>query len=130
MREPCRYFARTGVCRNGNMCNRTHSLDPVTCAQPMCTLIFPSMYRYMLHGYEILKQTRNDNNDEVLEYDETDINENFKVFYDEIYAEFSRHGRIVQLLVCSNYQAHLRGNVYVQYEKYSSKFLQAKKQEF
>lgn len=88
----------------------------------------------MLHGYEVLKQTRNDNNnDEILEYDESDINENFKVFYDEIYAEFSRHGRIVQLLVCSNYQAHLRGNVYVQYEKYENEFLEAtnkKKQEF
>jgi hypothetical protein len=54
--------------------------------------------------------------DEILEYEESDIKENFKVFYDEILVEFRKHGRVCQLLVCSNYQDHLRGNVYVQYE--------------
>lgn len=54
LREPCNYFIRTGVCRNGNMCNRSHFLlhDP---QRAMTTLIFPSMYRYMLRGYELLR---------------------------------------------------------------------------
>lgn len=137
LRQPCKYFVRTGVCPNANMCNRSHQIVELG-QQAMTTLIFPSMYRYMLRGYEVLKLNNETGKssrahqcitssdfkccpflDEILEYDEDDIKENFKVFYDEIMREFRKYGRVVQLLVCSNYQAHLRGNVYVQYEKYS-----------
>lgn len=50
-----------------------------------------------------------------LEFDEQDAYEKFLEFYDDVYPEFQKSGRIVQFKVCCNYEQHLRGNVYVQY---------------
>ncbi len=47
--------------------------------------------------------------DEILEYEEEDILENYKNFYDDVYGEFGTFGKIKQFLVCSNYEPHLRG---------------------
>ena len=68
--------------------------------------------RYFVFDYHI-----NDDLDDALEYEENDIAEHFKQFYDDVRAEMGKYGRLLQLLVCSNYQPHLRGNVYVQYER-------------
>lgn len=58
--------------------------------------------------------------DEALEYEESDILEHFKSFYDDVLGEFKTFGKVVQFLVCSNFQPHLRGNVYVQFETYEN----------
>lgn len=93
------------------MCTNLHSSE---LHEPLTTLIFPNMYNNMLLGYEVLKF--NPDTDETLEYEEEDILEHFKSFYDDISDEFKKYGRLKQLVVCSNYEPHLRGNVYVQYE--------------
>lgn len=51
-----------------------------------------------------------------LELDENDDYQKFKEFFLDVYPEFEKSGRIVRFLVCSNQEAHLRGNVYVQYD--------------
>lgn len=60
--------------------------------------------------------------DEALEYEEKDILDNFKTFYDDVVSKLKTYGKLMQFLVCSNYQRHLRGNVYVQYEEYFKNF--------
>jgi hypothetical protein len=80
----------------------------------MTTLIFPGMYMHMLLGYELLN--KDVDCDEALEYEESDILEHYAQFYHDVLAELKQHGRVCQFLVCSNYEPHLRGNVYVEYE--------------
>ena len=53
-----------------------------------------------------------------MEYEENDIVEHYNQFYADVVDELKTYGEIVQFLVCSNYELHLRGNVYVQYEKW------------
>jgi hypothetical protein len=55
--------------------------------------------------------------DEGLEYDEQDILENYKEFYSRTVKELSKYGKIVSFVTCSNFSSHLRGNVYVEYQK-------------
>ena len=39
----------------------------------------------------------------------------FREVYQDIRYEFENHGRLTRLLVCSNREPHLRGNVYASY---------------
>ena len=96
------------------MCLYSHIIKNVN--ESLTTLVFPEMYVNQLMGYEILKHS--EDLDDALEYDESDILEHYKFFYDDVCSEMKKFGRLKQFLVCSNYEPHLRGNVYVQYEKY------------
>lgn len=52
-KEKCIYFSKTGVCKYGNMCNKSHFGIQIN--KSMTTLIFPGMYTNMLLGYELLR---------------------------------------------------------------------------
>ena len=56
--------------------------------------------------------------DLILEYEDSEIYNNFRDFYDDIVPEFKSMGHVIQVKVCCNYEPHLRGNVYVQYSRY------------
>jgi len=100
---------------NTGTCVYTLTLSNESNQEQLTTLIFPGMYTNMLLGYEILKF--NHDSDEALEYEENDIIEHFKSFYDDVSEEIKKFGKLKQFLVCSNYEPHLRGNVYVQFER-------------
>jgi hypothetical protein len=57
-REKCQYFLKTGVCKYGNFCNKTHIYE-FGPNEPLTTLIIPNMYTHMLLSYELL-QLNND----------------------------------------------------------------------
>lgn len=52
-----------------------------------------------------------------LEYEDSDTYQHFKEFYEDTLPEFRKYGRVVQYKVCANYEPHLKGNVYVQFER-------------
>ena len=52
-----------------------------------------------------------------LEFEESERYETFKDFYFDVRPEFEKHGRVTTFKVCFNSEMHLRGNVYVQYER-------------
>ncbi|ELT97781.1 hypothetical protein CAPTEDRAFT_161525 [Capitella teleta] len=54
-----------------------------------------------------------------LEYEDSDVMRHFREFYEDVTPEFRALGRLVQFKVCCNYEPHLRGNVYIQYESES-----------
>lgn len=56
--------------------------------------------------------------DLILEYEEGELYNNFRDFYDDIVPEFKAVGKVVQVKVCCNYEPHLRGNVYIQFARY------------
>jgi hypothetical protein len=55
--------------------------------------------------------------DDDLQYDESEIVKHYREFYFDVHEEFRKFGRLVNFKVCRNFAPHLRGNVYVHYEK-------------
>ena len=56
--------------------------------------------------------------DIVLEYEDSEVYQKFAEFYEDTLPEFKAAGHVIQFKVCCNFQPHLRGNVYVSYERF------------
>lgn len=106
-RQNCSFFLKTGACRFGERCSRQHPRPASS-----CTLLVPSMYS-SLGLQELLLNERDQ--DVALEHDDRETYEHFCGFYGDVLPEFSKAGKVVQFKVSCNHEAHLRGNVYVQY---------------
>ncbi|CAH1244764.1 ZRSR2 [Branchiostoma lanceolatum] len=107
--EDCPFFKKTGACRFGDRCSRKHTRPDST-----TTLLIPGMFATFA-----LDQTQRDDFDETmyLEYGEDELYKDFIEFYNDTLPEFRTLGRVVQFKVCCNHEPHLRGNVYVQYDR-------------
>ncbi|XP_049573301.1 U2 small nuclear ribonucleoprotein auxiliary factor 35 kDa subunit-related protein 2 [Syngnathus scovelli] len=104
----CPFFLKTGSCRFGDRCSRKH--------------VYPSssptlMVRAMFITYGMEQSQRDDyDGDASLEHSEEDLHESFVEFYHDVLPEFRTIGKVVQFKVSCNYEPHLRGNVYVQFD--------------
>ncbi|XP_061526790.1 U2 small nuclear ribonucleoprotein auxiliary factor 35 kDa subunit-related protein 1 isoform X1 [Phycodurus eques] len=104
----CPFFLKTGSCRFGDRCSRKH--------------VYPStsptlMIRAMFITYGMEQSQRDDyDGDASLEHSEEDLHESFTEFYHDVLPEFKTVGKVVQFKVSCNYEPHLRGNVYVQFD--------------
>uniref|UniRef100_S4RUU3 Zinc finger (CCCH type), RNA-binding motif and serine/arginine rich 2 n=1 Tax=Petromyzon marinus TaxID=7757 RepID=S4RUU3_PETMA len=107
-RAHCPFFLKTGACRFGDRCSRLH-VRPSRSA----TLLLRSMFAPF--G---LDQARCDDydSDAGLELGDDDLRRQFRDFYRDALPELRRPGRVRQFKVSCNFEPHLRGNVYVQYE--------------
>nr|XP_001920562.1 U2 small nuclear ribonucleoprotein auxiliary factor 35 kDa subunit-related protein 2 isoform X1 [Danio rerio]XP_021335623.1 U2 small nuclear ribonucleoprotein auxiliary factor 35 kDa subunit-related protein 2 isoform X1 [Danio rerio] len=104
----CPFFLKTGACRFGDRCSRKHD-HPAS----SCTL----MVRGMFVSFGMEQSRRDDyDTDASLEYSEEELHQQFLDFYEDALPEFKNAGRVVQFKVSCNFEPHLRGNVYVQYE--------------
>ncbi|KAK7912769.1 hypothetical protein WMY93_012980 [Mugilogobius chulae] len=104
----CPFFLKTGACRFGDRCSRKHVYPSSS-----TTLLVRSMF--FTFGME---QSRRDDYDmdSCLEHSEEELREHFIDFYHDVLPEFRSIGKVVQFKVSCNYESHLRGNVYVQFE--------------
>ncbi|XP_072516748.1 U2 small nuclear ribonucleoprotein auxiliary factor 35 kDa subunit-related protein 2 isoform X2 [Salminus brasiliensis] len=107
-RANCPFFLKTGACRFGDRCSRKHD-HPVSSS----TLMVRSMF--VTFGMEQSKRDDYDT-DASLEYSEEEIYQQFLDFYEDVLPEFRNAGKVVQFKVSCNFEPHLRGNVYVQYD--------------
>ncbi|KAM9042943.1 U2 small nuclear ribonucleoprotein auxiliary factor 35 kDa subunit-related protein 2 [Megaptera novaeangliae] len=107
-RANCPFYSKTGACRFGDRCSRKHNFPA---SSP--TLLIKSMF--MTFGME---QCRRDDYDPdaSLEYSEEETYQQFLDFYDDVLPEFKNVGKVIQFKVSCNWEPHLRGNVYVQYQ--------------
>ncbi|XP_051967498.1 U2 small nuclear ribonucleoprotein auxiliary factor 35 kDa subunit-related protein 2 [Xyrauchen texanus] len=104
----CPFFLKTGACRFGDRCSRKH--DHPTCSTTM-------MVRGMFVTFGMSQSRRDDyDTDASLEYSEEEVHQQFLDFYEDVLPEFKNAGRVVQFKVSCNFEPHLRGNVYVQYD--------------
>uniref|UniRef100_A0A665VUB1 Zinc finger (CCCH type), RNA-binding motif and serine/arginine rich 2 n=1 Tax=Echeneis naucrates TaxID=173247 RepID=A0A665VUB1_ECHNA len=104
----CPFFLKTGACRFGDRCSRKH-IYPTTSP----TL----MIRGMFTTYGMEQSRRDDYDiDASLEHSEEELQETFLDFYHDVLPEFKSVGRVLQFKVSCNYEPHLRGNVYIQFE--------------
>lgn len=104
----CPFFLKTGACRFGDRCSRKH-----VCPTSSTTLLIRSMFTTF--GMEEARRDDYDI-DACLEHSEEDLQEHFTEFYRDVLPEFRSVGIVVQFKVSCNYESHLRGNVYVQFE--------------
>ncbi|XP_016312396.1 U2 small nuclear ribonucleoprotein auxiliary factor 35 kDa subunit-related protein 2 [Sinocyclocheilus anshuiensis] len=104
----CPFFLKTGACRFGDRCSRKHE-HPTSST----TLMVRGMF--VTFGME---QSRRDDydTDASLEYSEEEMHQQFLDFYEDALPEFKNAGRVLQFKVSCNFEPHLRGNVYVQYD--------------
>lgn len=104
----CPFFLKTGACRFGDRCSRKHAYPT---ASP--TLMIRGMF--VTFGME---QSRRDDYDidACLEHSEEELQESFIEFYHDVLPEFKSVGKVLQFKVSCNYEPHLRGNVYIQFD--------------
>ncbi|XP_040022823.2 U2 small nuclear ribonucleoprotein auxiliary factor 35 kDa subunit-related protein 2 isoform X2 [Gasterosteus aculeatus] len=104
----CPFFLKTGACRFGDRCSRKH--------------VYPTssptlMIRGMFTTYGMEQSRRDDYDaDACLEHSEEDLQEYFLEFYHDVLPELKSVGKVVQFKVSCNYEPHLRGNVYIQFD--------------
>uniref|UniRef100_A0A2C9JJH9 Uncharacterized protein n=1 Tax=Biomphalaria glabrata TaxID=6526 RepID=A0A2C9JJH9_BIOGL len=110
--DACPFFKKMAACRFGDHCSRFHDYPEVS-----HTILIPNMFSSFQLEQSIVD---NYDTDVSLEYDENELYNSFKDFYEDIVPEFKSVGTIVQLKVCCNCEPHLRGNVYVQYKRESA----------
>ncbi|XP_036950919.1 U2 small nuclear ribonucleoprotein auxiliary factor 35 kDa subunit-related protein 2 [Acanthopagrus latus] len=104
----CPFFLKTGACRFGDRCSRRHTYPTAS-----TTL----MIRGMFKTFGMEESRRDDyDTDAWLEHSEDDLQESFLEFYHDVLPEFQSIGKVMQFKVSCNYEPHLRGNVYVQFE--------------
>ncbi|OXA51586.1 Zinc finger CCCH domain-containing protein 5 [Folsomia candida] len=110
--ETCKLFVKTGACRFFDRCKLLHP-TPVLSQ----TLLVPNFFSHFL-----LQESLRDEYDMDLglEYEKSELQIEFLEFYQDVLPEFQKHGKVIQFKVCCNFEAHLRGNVYIQYDNIRS----------
>ncbi|KAI7795477.1 U2 small nuclear ribonucleoprotein auxiliary factor 35 kDa subunit-related protein 2 [Triplophysa rosa] len=104
----CPFFLKTGACRFGDRCSRKHEHQSSS-----TTLMVRGMF--VTFGMEQIRRDDYDT-DASLEYSEEEVHQQFLEFFEDVLPEFRNAGRVVQFKVSCNFELHLRGNVYVQYD--------------
>ncbi|XP_029937010.1 U2 small nuclear ribonucleoprotein auxiliary factor 35 kDa subunit-related protein 2 isoform X1 [Myripristis murdjan] len=104
----CPFFLKTGACRFGDRCSRRH-VHPSSSS----TLMIRGMF--VTFGMEQCHRDDYDT-DACLEHSEEELQEYFLDFYHDVLPEFKSVGKVVQFKVSCNFEQHLRGNVYVQFD--------------
>ncbi|CAN2387825.1 U2 small nuclear ribonucleoprotein auxiliary factor 35 kDa subunit-related protein, partial [Pristimantis euphronides] len=107
-RANCSFYLKTGSCRFGDRCSRKHCFP--SSSQTMLVrgmFITFGMERYRWDDYDT---------DAGLEYGDDEIYQQFLEFYEDVVPEFKNVGKLIQFKVSCNFEPHLRGNVYVQYQ--------------
>ncbi|NXG44640.1 U2AFM protein, partial [Psilopogon haemacephalus] len=107
-RANCPFYIKTGSCRFGDRCSRKHNYPTSS-----KTLLVRGMF--LTFGMEQCRRDDYDT-DASLEYSDEETYQQFLEFYEDVLPEFQNVGKVVQFKVSCNYEPHLRGNVYVQYQ--------------
>lgn len=107
-KEPCPFFEKSATCRFGNKCMRNHRKQKIS-----KMLFIPGFFTNIR-----LDQSKSTEygNDLTLEFDEKELIKDFKEFFIDAVPEFEKFGCLKHFAVCSNYEPHFRGLVFVEYD--------------
>lgn len=102
----CPFYYKIGACRHGDRCARTHN-------KPLFsqTLLLANLYVSPDQIVERAAALRMPSPDIPAEERES----HFDDFYEDVYNEMSRFGRVEAMVVCENRSDHLAGNTYVKF---------------
>jgi splicing factor U2AF subunit len=102
-RVNCPFYFKIGACRHGEKCSRQHHRPPFS-----ETIIVKHMWDNPMCAVASAGQDLN-------MIDRTKLQENLNDFYDEIFEEIKKYGKIEDIQVCENLGDHMVGNVYVKF---------------
>lgn len=103
-RVNCPFYFKIGACRHGDRCSRLHN-KPVFSQ----TILVSHMYQNPIS--QIIAQ-----NGDPSHLDPKQVDEDFEDFYEEVYEELCKFGRLEELNICDNLGDHLVGNMYAKFE--------------
>lgn len=100
----CPFYFKIGACRHGDRCSRLHN-KPVFSQ----TILVSHMYQNPIS--QIIAQ-----NGDPSHLDQKQVDEDFEDFYEEVFEELCKFGRLEELNICDNLGDHLVGNMYAKFE--------------
>jgi len=99
----CPFYFKIGACRHGDRCSRVHNKPSLS-----QTLIFHNMY---VNPTSVAVAVDGGS----LEVDDTEAQQHFDEFYEDVWSELGNFGEIEEMHVTANLGDHLSGNLYVKY---------------
>ncbi|RLN69427.1 hypothetical protein BBJ28_00016538 [Nothophytophthora sp. Chile5] len=103
-RVNCPFYFKIGACRHGDRCSRLHN-KPVFSQ----TILVSHMYQNPIA--QVIAQ-----NGDPATLDQRQVDEEFEDFYEEVFEELCKFGKLEELNICDNLGDHLVGNVYAKFE--------------
>lgn len=101
----CPFYFKIGACRHNDKCSRKHDKPAFS-----PTILIKHLYKHPEREKELLsligKQYQPETGSEV---------EDFVVFFEDMYQELSKFGRVDTLVVCDNLGDHMVGHVYCKF---------------
>jgi len=108
----CPFYFKIGACRHADRCSRLHHRPAFS-----PTILIKHIYRHPIREAELRASTAK-NNDERKELEKVDSKksmEDFLQFFENMYEELGKFGRIEALHVCDNLGDHMIGHVYAKF---------------
>ncbi|KAI8057710.1 hypothetical protein BDF22DRAFT_662074 [Syncephalis plumigaleata] len=102
----CPSYAKTASCRFGIQCSLRHPPPPLSSKRLLIRGLFATDRRALPADL-----------DDALEHDDDEEEQRYQHFYLDLVAELAKYGSITQFKVCRNKVDHLRGNVYIEYNR-------------
>ena len=107
----CPFYFKIGACRHSDRCSRLHHRPAFS-----PTILIKHLYRHPVRLAELQQQQSKaagvPMDDPSALVDQDQANENFLVFFEDLYVELSKFGRIECLHVVENLGDHLIGKSY------------------
>ena len=92
-RVNCSFYFKIGACRHGEKCSRKHVKPNFS-----QTMIMPNVYKNPGHMPEC-------------EMEDSEIQAHFDLFYEDMYMELAKYGKLEEMHVCDNVGDHLVGSM-------------------
>jgi splicing factor U2AF subunit len=102
----CPFYFKIGACRHSDRCSRLHHKPAFS-----TTILIKHIYRHPVRLAEL--QQAATAGETVVDKDKSQ--EDFLCFYEDMYIELSKFGRIDALHVCDNLGDHMIGHVYCKF---------------
>jgi len=107
----CPFYFKIGACRHADRCSRIHHRPAFS-----QTILIKHIYRHPVREAE-LKALSNGLDKDQIEVDRAKATEDFLQFYENLYEELGKFGRIESLHICDNLGDHMIGHVYVKFSE-------------
>ena len=104
----CPFYFKIGACRHSDRCSRLHHKPAFS-----PTILIKHLYRHPVRLAE-LQQAASGNGDQIV-VDRDRAMEDFLCFFEDMYVELSKFGRVEALHVCDNLGDHMIGHVYCKF---------------
>jgi splicing factor U2AF subunit len=105
----CPFYFKIGACRHGDRCSRIHHRPAFS-----PTILIKHIFKHPLREAE-LQAAREGRSVDGIVVDEAKAREDFLVFFEDMYVELSKFGRLDALHICDNLGDHMVGHLYAKF---------------